>query len=122
MTRLKLSIMIVIFFIGFNAFVGFLSTTGYWNAVGVDASVNEPEELETAREEARNVRTGGGGLETLFGLWSLLAGFISTFHDALLPGMALLQDVGVPVEMIGLVDSTVAFLAGRDLIDFLRSG
>lgn len=122
MSRMKVSIMIVVFFIGFNAFVGFLNASGYTDAVGLDTEVNEPEELETAESEARNVQTGGGGLETLFGLWSLLAGFVSTFHDALLPGMALLSDVGVPTEIIGLVDTSVAFIAGRDLIDFLRSG
>lgn len=116
---MKASTQIVLFFIAFNAVAGAFAGAGLWDGTGVSPSTNSPDQLDEAQATYDNVNASGSGCETFICTTLNLATNVRAAYAAVLPGMAMLNDVGVPPIITGMATGVVGFLLGRDLIVFL---
>jgi len=116
---MKISTQLVIFFIGFNAVAGAFAAAGLWQGTGVAPSTSAPDDLENAQSEYNRIEASGNSCQTLVCTTVRLAGNVRAAYASLLPGMAMLNDVGVPSIITGMFTGVIGFVAGRDLIVFL---
>ena len=116
---MKASTQLVIFFIAFNAVAGAFAGAGLWQGTGVSPSTSTPGQLQDAQATYDNVSVSGSSCETFICTTINLAGNVRAAYASILPGMAMLNDVGVPVIITGMFTGVVGFLVGRDLIVFL---
>ena len=118
---MKASTQIVIFFIAFNAVAGMFAASGLWGATGVGISpdTSSPEQLQEAQATYDNVSASGSGCQTFICTTINLAGNVRAAYSAILPGVAMLNDIGVPPLVTGMGTAVIGFLIGRDLIVFL---
>lgn len=116
---MKASTQLVIFFIAFNAVAGAFAGAGLWQGTGVSPSTDSPQQLRDAQATYDNVSVSGSSCETFICTTINLAGNVRAAYASLLPGMAMLNDIGVPVIITGMFTGVIGFVVGRDLIVFL---
>ncbi|GAA0305483.1 hypothetical protein [Halarchaeum salinum] len=118
----KISMWIVLFLVFFNAGAGLLGASGAAAYLGVQPSPGGGEELASATSSTQDFRTGSGGGETLFALYSTLSGTLESIFNAIFPGAAMLKNAGVPDYLVTFLFTGLALIPGYDLIMFLRRG
>jgi len=116
--------LLVVFFVSFNLFAGVLSSTGVAGDLGIDAEGAQSEKVGGVDGE-RNVSSGTGEGDDLFGLYNVLAGEGVGLFNAIFPGLAMLERAGVPsfitqgilAPLFGLLTTiaSISFLRGTDL-------
>lgn len=116
----KLSIWIVLFLVAFNGGHVMLDASGTYDYLGVSADPGTPSEVTQAANQVDNYDTGTGGGSTLFGLYNTLADPLEAVFNAILPGAAMLKNVGVPTYLVNFTFAPLALIPGIDLIKFLR--
>ena len=90
---------LVVFFLAFNLFAGVLAGMGVADALGMDTTVGEDEEVDKLDEQASDVQTGTGSGETLFGMYNVLASGLESIYGFVFPGLRMLERFGVPTEL-----------------------
>jgi len=118
----KISVWIVLFLVAFNAGHVMLGASGTYDYLGVNPNPGAPSEVEDAANTAQQFSGNPGAASTLFQLYNAIAGPLETIFNAVLPGFAMLKNVGVPAYLVNWIIGPVALIPGIDLINFFRSG
>jgi len=118
----KASVYIALFLISVNAAAGMLQVTGVAADLGIGVQDEAPEELEQAQQETDQFGPGGGGGQTLFGLYASLAQTVDGFVNAVAPAAAMAKNAGVPAFYANFGFAFLLTIPALDVISFLRSG
>ncbi len=116
----RISFWIVIFLICFNGGALLLETSGAADYMGVEPSTGSPEQLEEAKDSAKNFDTGEGSGDTLFGLANSLMNPLETIFNTIFPGGEMLINVGVPAYLVTFCLTALSIIPGYDAMQFLR--
>jgi len=112
----------LIFLFSLTLFGAMLQTSGVAATLGLGLQIGGQESAENVQDTAReNVETGASTGDTLFGLYNVLGGRIGDLLSILNPGLATLNNAGVPgfiMEDFLIPLATVVKALG--LIYFLR--
>jgi len=111
----------VVFFLSLNLFAGALMSTGAAATLGIDAEVGGDEarsELDSQTDEAP---TGSPSDGTLFGLYNVVGGFLSSIYDFIFPGLNMLERAGVPSFITDdILGNLFSLLIVIDIAAFVR--
>jgi len=115
---------LVVFFLAFQLFAVMLSGTGAAGAIGVDVEVGEDSAANDLTDQ-NELPTGSPSGGTLFGMYNVIGGFLSSIYDFVFPGLRMLNRAGVPMwitdrflgDMFSLliVIDVAAFVRGYDI-------
>lgn len=116
---------LVIFFVSLNLFSGAIMTTGVDDMLGINADVGGDKAVDDAT--AAEADPGSGFGATLFDMFNQLAGQLSGFFHAIMPGLNMLHRLGVPAYITGDGETTAGILGPLfsiiifvDLVSFLK--
>lgn len=109
---------LVVFFLCFNLWAGILVETGAASELGIDPDVGH-DELVTELDD-KDVPSGSGIGETLFGLYNMLAGFINSVFGFATAGTSMLGNAGVPSAYVGSLEVIFGVLTIVDLVSFYK--
>lgn len=118
----KISVWIALFLVSFNGGHVMLDVSGTYDYLGVQPDLGNTDQIDRAKQSVEEVNTGGGGGDTLFGLYNTIAGPIETIFDTIMPGAKMLKNVGVPDYLVNFTFGTLALIPGIDFILFMRRG
>lgn len=120
---MRISIILVIFLILFNGWAGLLQTYDIDNHLGISAETGDPEELDQAVNNSRDIQRGNAIGGTLLGLWNAVTNSFKSILVATNPGLQMLVNVVPPGPAEDLVVwgySIVPIIIGIDIISILR--
>lgn len=122
---MRLSIILVIFFLLFNGWGGLMMEYDIDDHLGINAETGDAEELEQAREGARNVSTGEPTGQTLIGYYGQQLGSLTDMLAGLQPGVQLLVNTipsGIGEDIVIWAFTILPILAAIDALYFARGG
>lgn len=117
---MRISTLIVLFFVFMNAGAGMLYTTGVAAQMGVNAETGDPSEIQGAQDAAEEIDTGSGAGGTLFAMYNSLIDTVESIFVAVLPGAQMLNNLGVPGWFTAYLFSGATIVTGVDIIGWLR--
>lgn len=88
---------LVVFFLAFQLFALMLASTGAAAAIGLDVTIGEQAATQQLTAQTNDVPTGSPTGGTLFGMYNVLGGFMSSVYSYVFPGLRMLNRVGVPL-------------------------
>lgn len=114
--------LLIVFFLTLNLFSGVLITTGVAETMGLGGQVEigGDEASEDVQNETENVSTGAPTGSTLFGMYNVLAGTLSTIRKIAFAGPIMLNNAGVPGAITGMFEIIIGVIYSLGLISFLR--
>lgn len=89
-------------------------------AFGVDADIGGDQALSNLENSVSDVPTGTGAGETLFGLYNVLTSFVNVIFTYLMPGLSMLETMGVDSEIIDAMRVLFTILIAVDLVSFFK--
>lgn len=118
----KFSTYLLVFFVALNAWAGVLQASGVDALLGIDAETGGDDAYDRFDEsETRDIDTGTGTGDTLFGMYNVLTGVVGGFYDAIFPGLEMLNRMGVPSYIThGFIGNLVSVIVIFNLISFLK--
>lgn len=122
---MRLSLMLLIFLVLFNAFGAVLQDYGVDDDLGINAGTGEAEELTNATSDAESVTTGETTGQTLLGYYNNLLNTLKQMLLGLQPGVQLLVNVvpsGIAEALIIWVANILPILIAVDILYFARGG
>jgi hypothetical protein len=117
---MRISTLIVLFFVFMNAGAFMLQSTGVAAHMGVNAETGDPSEIQQAQDAAENINTGNNVGGTLFAMYNSLVGVVESIFAAMFPGAQMLSNLGVPDWFTAYLFSGATIITGVDVIGFLR--
>jgi len=117
---MRISTLIVLFFVFMNAGAGMLQATGVAAHMGINAETGNPDEIQQAQDAASEIDTGGSVGGTLFAMYNALVGTVEQIFVAVLPGARMLSNLGAPGWFTAYLFSGATIVTGVDVIGFLR--
>lgn len=117
---MRVSVYIVLFLLFFNGGAEMLIQTGVAGEMGIDPATGNDEELENAKEEARNPNPGSGVGSTLFGMYNSLASTVEAIFNTIMPGAAMLKATPIPDFFVNFLFGAAPIIVGLDTIAFFR--
>lgn len=118
----KISVWIVLFLLFFNGGHVLMAESGAYSYLGVSANPGDHSQLDKGEEKLKKFSTPGGGDSTLFALYNTVANPLEIMFNAIMPGAAMLKNIGWPKYIVNFLFSGLAVIPGIDLVKFLRSG
>lgn len=118
---MRITVQILLVFVFMNAFAGMLQTTGVADDLNVNPQPGGDEKLDQINNETENFESGGGGGETLFGLYNTLAGVLDAIVDTL-PALAMMKNAGAPDFIVNYGFAGYSIITGLDIAGYIRSG
>lgn len=109
---------LVIFFLCLNTWAVTLAETGAADELGIETDVGH-EQLVTELDN-KDVPSGSGIGETLFGLYNMLAGFINGVFTFATAGTSMLGNIGVPGHYVTMLETIFGVLTIIDLVSFYK--
>lgn len=101
--------------------------TGAAATLGIDAEVGEDDELRELEERSTGDEDDNGGLPTgspsdgtLFGLYNVVGGFLSSAFTFIFPGLRMLGRLGVPEAIINMLGTVFTILTTLAVASFVR--
>lgn len=123
---MKISTNIALFIILMNAGVAAGATAGVWEDLGVSPETGISQQVDNVREGFRDVSTGGFGLDTLIGIYQMIAGTMLLLWNLATAAPSVVSNVlggGVVGEIVGVMFNGVAvILVARDLYAVYSGG
>lgn len=117
----KLLPTIAIFALTLNLFGGVLVTTGAAGTMGINPTVGGDDKVESATEQAEGFRSGAPTGSTLFGMYNVLSGVVSTLAMPVTGLPSMLQLAGVPGAITNqLLQPLLAVMYALGIVSFLR--
>lgn len=116
-----LSLMIV-FFLSLNAFAGMMVTSGVGADIGLSGQLQTggDQAAQQAQDESQEISTGAPTGSTLFGLYNVLGGTLGDLAVIVFGGPAMLNNLGVPNPITGLLATIISVVYAIGLMQFLR--
>lgn len=114
------STFIVIFLVAFNLIAGVMIAQDVDSMLGLDATVGESDQLETAQNETQSVNTGTSLGDTLFGMYNTLARGAGAIFQFIFPGLNMLYRAGVPLYITNLLGTVFSFVIAFDVLSYIR--
>jgi hypothetical protein len=104
-----------------NLFSGIVMSTGVGAMIGVDTAVGGDEKVDSAVQNASEVRSGAPTGSTLFGMYNVLAGGLSQLALPVTAGPQMLHRAGVPGVITNkLLTPLIAIVYALGVISFMR--
>lgn len=113
--------LLVVFFLALNVFSGVLLSTGAAATLGIGVEVGEDDARQELAQQTGELPTGSPSDGTLFGLYNVVGGVLSSIYDFVFPGLRMLNRAGVPVFITDrLLGDTMSLLITIDIAAFVR--
>jgi len=113
--------LLVVFFLSLNLFAGVLVSTGAAATLGINAEVGGDAKTEELNQTTDEAPTGSPSDGTLFGLYNVIGGFLSTIYDYVFPGLDMLERAGVPSFITDdILGNLFSLLIVIDIAAFVR--
>lgn len=122
---MRLSLILLIFFLLFNAWGGLMQEYDIDDQLGINAETGDAQELENAQQEAGEVTTGEPTGQTLLGYYNNLMGTLTTLVTGLQPGVQLLVNIvpsGIASDLVVWAFTILPILITVDILYFARGG
>jgi len=123
---MRISILLLVFFVLFNAWGGLMIQYDVDDHLGISAETGDAEELDQAAAAAKTTQTGKGGIGgTLLGYYNGLTNTLEGVMVGIQPGVQLLVNVvppGIAEDIIIWAASILPFVIMVDVLGFARSG
>lgn len=101
------------FYVWVTAGANLLESTGILSSMGVSAGTSAAGEFSEAVDALGKISGGGVSVESLIGVFTVLASSIEGFTAALTAGPRLMVELGVPLPIAAFLHAPVALLAAR---------
>lgn len=112
---------LAIFFLALNLFAGMVMATGIGGMLGLETDLGGDEEVDDAVRESGNVSSGAPTGSTLFGMYNVLAGLLSTLAAPITAGPTMLRQAGVPEAITNsFLTPLISVVYAIGIISFLR--
>lgn len=121
----RVTTLLVIFFVGLNVFAAMLMSTGAAATLGITTDVGGDAELNNTLGQAGagdngGLPTGSPSDGTLFGLYNVVAGTIAGVFEYIFPGLQMLGRAGVPSFITSLLGTVFTLVMAFDVASFVR--
>lgn len=112
----------VVFFLALNVFAGVLMSTGAAATLGISAEVGGDQATQKLNQNTQGgLPTGSPSDGTLFGLYNVVGGVLSSIYDFVFPGLNMLNRVGVPAWLTDrILGDIFSLLITIDVAAFIR--
>lgn len=114
------STFLVIFLVAFNLMGGIMMSQGIAPMLGLDSTVGENSEVDSAINETREVNTGTSLGDTLFGMYNTLARGVGAIFQFIFPGLNMLRRAGVPLYLTNTLGTLFSFVIAFDVMSYIR--
>lgn len=96
-------------------------STGVAGMLGLDTEVGGDEKVDSAVNNASEIRSGAPTGSTLFGMYNVLTDVLSTLALPITAGPMMLRRAGVPTVLTdALLQPIIAIVYALGIISFLR--
>lgn len=114
--------LVIVFFLSMNLFSGMLVSTGAAQDIGLGSQleVGGDEDVEQLNQSSSEISSGAPTGQTLFGMYNVLAGFLSTVRVVAFGGPSMLYNAGVPGSITGPIEILIGFVYAVGIVSFLR--
>lgn len=110
---MRITTSVVMFYLWLSGAANLIQATGISNAMGLATNYAAGEKLEQAVAALSSVTGGGVGIESLIGIFLLLARAVEAFAAGLTAGPRLMANMGIPLPLVVFIHIPVALLAAR---------
>jgi hypothetical protein len=112
----------VVFFLTINLFSGMLIGSGAADTLGLSGQVELGGDDKTQKtlNQSNKTSTGAPTGSTLFGLYNVLAGALTTMYNVVFAGPVMLNNAGVPSALTNMLSLIIGTVYAMGLISFLR--
>lgn len=116
---MRLSTRIVFFLIFLNGAAHLLVASGVAADWGIEPSVGGDEELDRVNQTAKKLEPSGGGLSTLFGVFTAVAETGNSIFETITAGPDMIMAAGVPGWLVSFLFRGMYLIIGIDVIYML---
>lgn len=116
----KLLPTLAVFALSLNLFATLLLGTGAAATLGIDASVGGDSEVAESRSQAESFATGSPTGSTLFGMYNVIAGVLSTIAMPVTALPSMLERVGTPGAITNMLKGVLIVVYSLGVASFLR--
>lgn len=116
----KLLPLLAIFALSLNLFAGLLVGTGAAATLDLDATVGGDESVEEAQSQADGFKSGSPTGSTLFGMYNVVAGVISTLALPVTGLPSMLSRAGTPKAITNMLQGILIVVYAMGVASFLR--
>lgn len=111
---------LAIFFLLINLSTGMVMGSPIAEDLGIQTTVGGDERIEEAKDEADKVEAGNAGDSTLFGLYNTVTSGVSTIINVVTAGPLMLNQLGVPGAITGMLQVVIGIIYALGVASFLR--
>lgn len=117
----RVVVTLVVFFVAMNALAGVMEAQGIDDAIGVDASVGDDSVQDAVPDQGSDVASGAPTGQTLFGMYNVLSGQLSSLFKAIYPGLAMLERALLPGWLVyGFLSPLMSLVIFVGIVSFMR--
>lgn len=117
---MRFTTILVIYLVAFNAGAQMMYSTGVAADLGLNVQTGNPEELQQAEDLHEDVEIGPGTGLTLIGMIANVGRGIADAFTAVMPGLRMLGNVGVPDHWIVFAGTVSMTVVGFNVASWLR--
>jgi hypothetical protein len=117
----KLLPLLAVFALSLNLFGGVLVSTGAAGTLGINPAVGGDDKVDEAQSQAEGFESGAPTGSTLFGMYNVLGGVVSTLALPVTGLPNMLRRAGTPSAITGLLRNLLLVIYAMGVVSFLRN-
>jgi len=120
---MRISVILVIFLVLLNGWGAMLQEYGVDDHLEINAETGNPEELQSAEQDARDIQTGNSVKGTLLGFYNNLLKTVRGIVVGVQPGVQMLVNIappGIAEDLIVWVGGITPFIIAADVLAYAR--